>query len=167
VPPAGPDPDRGLAVGSPADAADDLPGDAAAAADPEEPADDPASDPEEPARLAFEEMVEAAIAALPPEFAAQLPTVAILVEDDPPPGRSLFGLYEGVPRTRLGADGAAWPSRITLYRRPHELHFPDPRARAEAVRGTLLHEVGHHLGIDEARMREIEAARRRHERFAG
>jgi predicted Zn-dependent protease with MMP-like domain len=130
-------------------------------ADPQEPAPFglPSSDPEEPARAAFEAMVEAAIDDLPPAFAAQLATVAILVEDDPPPGRNLFGLYEGVPRTRLGADGAAWPSRITLYRRPHELHFRDPAARAAAVRSTLLHEVGHHLGIDETRMRQIEAAR--------
>ncbi len=106
-------------------------------------------------------MVDAAVDDLPPDFAAQLPTVAILIEDDSPPGRSLFGLYEGVPRTRLGADGTAWPSRITLYRHPHERHFPDPAARREAVRSTLLHEVGHHLGIDEARMQAIEAGRRR------
>lgn len=120
-----------------------------------------AVDAEEPARQAFEAMVDAAIDDLPPEFASQLPTVAILVEDDSPPGRNLFGLYEGVPRTRLGADGTAWPSRITLYRHPHEVHFPDPAAREEAVRSTLLHEVGHHLGIDEARMQAIEARRRR------
>ncbi len=118
------------------------------------------ADAEEPARIAFEAMVDAAVDDLPPDFAAQLPSVAILIEDDSPPGRSLFGLYEGVPRTRLGADGTAWPSRITLYRHPHELHFPDPAARREAVRSTLLHEVGHHLGIDEARMQAIEAGRR-------
>ena len=134
------------------------------AAEASQPAD--ATDSEEAARIAFDAMVEAAVEDLPPEFAAQLSTVAILVEDDPPAGRQLFGLYEGVPRTRLGADGAAWPSRITLYRRTHELHFRDPVARGAAVRSTLLHEVGHHLGIDEARMRQIEAARRAHDRDA-
>jgi predicted Zn-dependent protease with MMP-like domain len=122
-------------------------------------------DPDEQARDAFQALVERALAAVPLPFSQELAGVAILIEDDPapgqgPPGRLLFGLYEGVPRTAWGADGSPYPSRITIFRRPHELAYPDPAARAHAVESTVLHEVAHHLGTDEERIRAIEAGRR-------
>lgn len=112
----------------------------------------------------FDAMVAAAVARIPAPFAEQLDSVAILTEDEPRPeqqrpGVLLFGLYEGVPRTAWGASGVPVPCRITLYRIAHERVYPDPVVRARAVEGTLLHEVAHHLGIDEARIRRIEAER--------
>lgn len=113
----------------------------------------------------FDMLVERAVGRIPPPFAEQLNSVAIITEDGPRPeqrrpGVLLFGLYEGVPRTAWGASGAALPSRITIYRLAHEAAFPDPDARAAAVESTILHEVAHHLGIDEARIRRIEGDRR-------
>lgn len=112
----------------------------------------------------FDAMVAAAVARIPAPFAEQLDSVAILTEDEPRPeqqrpGVLLFGLYEGVPRTAWGASGVPVPCRITLYRIAHERVYPDPVVRARAVEGTLLHEVAHHLGTDEARIRRIEAER--------
>lgn len=120
----------------------------------------PGLDPEDEARTAFEALVDAAVAAIPEPFASQLASVAFVVEDAPlpgqaPPGGTLFGLYQGVPRTAWGADSAAHAARITIYRRPHELWYRDPEARARAVEGTVRHEVAHHLGISDERLREL------------
>jgi predicted Zn-dependent protease with MMP-like domain len=112
----------------------------------------------------FDELVADAVAAIPSPYREQLDTVAIVTEDEPAPGEQapgslLFGLYHGVPRTRWGATDAAIPSKITIFRRPHEIAFPDPVARARRVRSTVLHEVAHHLGMDDATLRRIEASR--------
>ena len=126
---------------------------------------DPESDDElERRRAAFERLVTKALASIPSPFAEQLATVAILVEDDPLPGQEqpgtrLFGRYEGVPRTAWGAHGAPLPSRITIFRLAHEQAHPDEASRSERVRSTVLHELAHHLGIDEARIRSIESGR--------
>ena len=127
---------------------------------------DPESDDElERRREAFERLVTDALASIPSPFAEQLATVAILVEDEPlagqeQPGTRLFGRYEGVPRTAWGAHGAPLPSRITIFRLAHEQAHPDEASRSERVRSTILHELAHHLGIDEARIRSIESGRR-------
>jgi predicted Zn-dependent protease with MMP-like domain len=127
---------------------------------------DPESDDElERRREAFERLVTDALASIPSPFAEQLATVAILVEDEPlpgqeQPGKRLFGRYEGVPRTAWGAHGAPLPSRITIFRLAHEQAHPDEASRSERVRSTVLHELAHHLGIDEARIRSIESGRR-------
>jgi len=120
----------------------------------------PGPDPEDEARVAFEAVVADAIAAIPEPFASQLASVAFVVEDDPlpgqtPPGGTLFGLYQGVPRTAWGADSAVHAARITIYRRPHERWYRDPAARARAVEATVRHEVAHHLGISDERLREL------------
>jgi predicted Zn-dependent protease with MMP-like domain len=116
---------------------------------------------------AFGRMVEAAIAGLPPEFLDRLGSVAIVVEDEPTPeqlgsvaARGLFGLYQGVPRTRWGADGAAVPSKITVFRGPLERTYRQPAALAAAVEDVVRHEVAHHFGIDDVRLREIQRRER-------
>jgi predicted Zn-dependent protease with MMP-like domain len=116
-------------------------------------------------RDAFDALVDAAIAGIPRPFADQLDSVAILTEDEPRPdqrrpGVLLFGLYEGVPRTAWGASAVPVPCRITIFRLAHEQAYPEPAARARAVEGTVLHEVAHHLGIDETTIRRIEGHRR-------
>ena len=65
-------------------------------------------------------------------------------------------MYQGVPRTAYGADMAAWPSQITLFRGPLMRANPTPDGLREAVAGTLRHELGHHLGLSDARLRELE-----------
>lgn len=116
---------------------------------------------------AFERLVDRALAAIPDPYREALAEVAIVIEDDPTPEQlrenglrpwdTMYGLYEGVPRTDYGADFAAVPNRISLYRRPLEEDFPD-RAELEAeVRMTVLHELAHHLGIDDDRLEELGA----------
>ena len=111
----------------------------------------------------FESALADAIDSLPPAFREQLETVAVVVEDWPTPDQlgsvhawGLFGLYQGVPRTAYGADMAAWPSQITLFRGPLMRANPTPERLREAVADTLRHELGHHLGLSDARLRELE-----------
>ncbi len=71
------------------------------------------------------------------------------------PDDTLYGLYEGVPRTEWSADWIATPNRITLFRLPLEEDFPDPEDLADEVRITVIHELAHHLGIDDDRLDEL------------
>jgi predicted Zn-dependent protease with MMP-like domain len=112
----------------------------------------------------FEEAVAAAIEALPPPYRKELESVAIVIQDEPDGdqlasarARGLFGLYQGVPRTTYGADGIPVASKITLFRGPHLRAYPGDAALVEGVRETLDHEVAHHLGISDARLRELKA----------
>jgi len=86
------------------------------------------------------------------------PSVEQLRENGIEPGDTMYGLYEGVPRTDYGADWAAAPNRITLFRLPLQEDFPDPRDIEAEVRLTVLHELAHHLGIDDDRLDELGAS---------
>jgi predicted Zn-dependent protease with MMP-like domain len=118
-----------------------------------------------PAHSGFERLVERAIAEIPEPFRAALAEVAIVIADEPTPDQrrenelaedeQLYGLYEGVPRTEYGADWAAVPNRITLFRLVLEEDFADPRDLAAEVRLTVIHELAHHLGIDDDRLDEL------------
>ena len=114
----------------------------------------------------FETLVERALDSLPPDFAALLEDVAVVIEDAPTPEQTrlagggpdgwLYGLYEGVPATEWGADYVALPNKITLFRLPLETDFPDPAGLEEEVRITVIHELAHHAGIDDARLHELD-----------
>ena len=71
------------------------------------------------------------------------------------PDEDLYGLYEGVPRTEWGADWAPIPNRITLFRLPLEADYADPDDLADEVWLTVVHELAHHLGIDDDRLHEL------------
>ena len=117
------------------------------------------------AHVSFDRLVERALAAIPSPFRESLAEVAIVIDDEPSPdqlrendmepGEGLYGIYEGVPRTEYGADWVAMPNRITLFRLPLEEDFPDPDDLAEEVRITVIHELAHHLGIDDDRLGEL------------
>lgn len=114
----------------------------------------------------FEALVERALDDLPEQFGRLLADVAIVIEDVPTPEQSslggastdgwLYGLYEGVPATEWGADYAALPNKISLFRLPLETDFPDPRELEEQVRITVIHELAHHAGIDDDRLHELD-----------
>jgi predicted Zn-dependent protease with MMP-like domain len=121
-------------------------------------------DDEESRREAFDALVDDAIDEIPSPFREHLDTVAIVTEDDPPPqhippGQTLFGLFQGVPRTTFGVDSVPIANKISIYRHPHEWAFPDPEARRVAVENTVFHEVAHHFGISDARLRELQHRR--------
>jgi len=103
----------------------------------------------------FDELVTRALAAIPEPFASRLDSVGIVVDEDSPPGR-LLGLYQGVPRTVLGADHAAVPNKITIFRRSLEWAYRDPAALQQGVEDTVFHEVAHHFGISDERLRELQ-----------
>jgi predicted Zn-dependent protease with MMP-like domain len=113
----------------------------------------------------FEELVDEALASIPMPFAAALDDVAIVIADEPtadqlaandlPPDETLYGIYEGVPRTEWGADWVAMPNRITLFRLPLEADFADPDDLSDEVWITVVHELAHHLGIDDERLHEL------------
>lgn len=114
--------------------------------------------------LAFERLVEEALAAIPAEFQAYLRNVVVRVRPEPTPaerrtmrlreGETLFGLYEGVMLTEQGAAGAG-PEVITIFQRPIERACAgDPAEIREQVRRTVLHELAHHFGLDHDEMPE-------------
>jgi predicted Zn-dependent protease with MMP-like domain len=117
---------------------------------------------------AFERLVDRALAGIPDPYHAALTEVAVIIEDEPSaeqlrendlePWESMYGLYEGVPRTDYAADWAASPNRITLFRRPLEEDFPSSAELEDEVRTTVLHELAHHLGIDDDRLDELGAS---------
>jgi predicted Zn-dependent protease with MMP-like domain len=113
----------------------------------------------------FARLVERALAAIPSPFRESLAEVAVVIEDEPTPVQlrdnglrlqdTLYGLYEGVPRTEWGADWAPSANKISLFRLPLEEDFPDPADLEEEVRITVIHELAHHLGIDDDRLDEL------------
>jgi predicted Zn-dependent protease with MMP-like domain len=124
------------------------------------------SAPRRPAgHVRFETLVDRALAGIPSPFREALDEVAIVIDDEPStqqrlendlgPDDDLYGLYEGVPRTDYGADWVPVPNRITLFRLALEADFPDPDELADEVRITVIHELAHHLGIDDDRLDEL------------
>ncbi len=117
-----------------------------------------------PGHEPFERLVEHALDGLAPAFQQLLENVAIVVEDEPNPEGSrgtqsgqiaLYGLYEGTPLAEYAADLVPFPNKISLFRLALEEDFPDPDDLAEEVRRTVVHELAHHAGIDDERLREL------------
>ena len=92
----------------------------------------------------FEDAAQTAIDSIPAEFQQYLENTVFLIEEQSPEG--LMGLYEGAGA--LGA-GEGLPERITLYKRSHEEASRTLAELVEEVRRTILHEVGHHFGMEE------------------
>ena len=120
-------------------------------------------------REAFEQLVAEALDDLPPFFQERIDNVEVVVRRQAtasdrrraglPPGHLLLGLYDGVPLTaRTGAYNLVPPDMITLYQRAIEhVAGSDPDAIREQVRRTVIHELAHHFGIDDDRLRELGA----------
>jgi predicted Zn-dependent protease with MMP-like domain len=115
----------------------------------------------------LETLVIDALDRLPEAFRSQLGSVAIVIEEEPnhdqlatvgAPG--LFGLYQGVPRTRYAADAAPLASKITIFRGPHLRAHGTGERLAEAVAATVYHEIAHHFGISDSRLHELRDGHR-------
>lgn len=120
----------------------------------------------------FRELVKEAIDSLPDEFLRFMENVEVVVQRFPTRrqlesvglrGRySLLGLYEGTPLTRRGsAYSLVVPDKITIFQAPIEAICLTHEDIRQEVQDTVIHELGHHFGIDEARMSELEAERDR------
>lgn len=105
-------------------------------------------------RERFEELVADALDSLPDDLGRLMDNVAVVVEDAAT-GRPLLGLYEGVPLTRRWGYAGAMPDRITIYQRPICAMASTEDEVREQVRRTVIHEVGHHFGIGDARLRQL------------
>ena len=106
----------------------------------------------------FEDSVEAAVETLPDDLRDAMSNVAIVVEDEPPEGEPLLGLYEGIPLTaRTSYYGGAPPDKISIYRGPLErLYGHDPELLQRQIRRVVLHEIAHHFGISDERLVELD-----------
>jgi len=117
-------------------------------------------------RTAFEQLVVRALEELPAWVQTMLDNVEVTVAEAPAaaqrrrmglrPGETLLGLYEGVPQTQRGTHyGLVLPDKITLFRLPILAACRTPEEIPDRVRKVVLHELAHHFGIDDGRLREL------------
>lgn len=117
-------------------------------------------------RKRFEQLVAEAIEALPEEFLSRLENVAVVVEDEPASGQlarskrrrgeTLLGLYEGVPLTERGSQyGMVLPDKITIFQKPIESRCRNETEIAAEIQRVLRHEIAHHFGIGDARLKQL------------
>jgi predicted Zn-dependent protease with MMP-like domain len=115
----------------------------------------------------FETLVIQALDDLPDAFLAALDNVDVVIEQEPsnehrrrlaPPGATLLGLYEGVPQTRRTSGyGLVAPDKITIFEGPIRRASNDDQSLQQLVRRTVIHEIAHHFGISDDRLRELGA----------
>jgi predicted Zn-dependent protease with MMP-like domain len=114
----------------------------------------------------FEQLVIRAIESLPDEFRDRLDNIDIAIADRPTPeqlkplekkrGETLLGLYEGVPLThRHSGYGMVTPDRITIFQKAIEAVCRNDGQIITEVRRVVLHEIAHHFGIDDDRLKEL------------
>ena len=113
--------------------------------------------PVQMARARFEELVGDALDTVPAELLGLMDNVVIQVEDDPPAGEpDLLGVYEGYALTERGWDYAGvLPDRIVIFRRPILAVCDTDDDVVEEVAVTVVHEIAHHFGIDDARLHQL------------
>ena len=120
----------------------------------------------------FRELVREALATLPRDLMARVQNVEVVIEWRPTahdrraaglgPGRTLLGLYHGVPLTqRTTGYGLVLPDKVSIYRGPIERLARNERHLRQIVRETLWHEVGHYFGLNEQQVRQAERRWRR------
>ena len=118
-------------------------------------------------RERFEWLVAKVVEDLPEEFLTKLQNVDIVVEDRPNSaqvakaglrrGETIFGLYEGVPQTRRGRHyGMVLPDKITIFQKPIEARCSYENEILAEIQRVVKHEIAHHFGISDARLRQIE-----------
>jgi predicted Zn-dependent protease with MMP-like domain len=107
-------------------------------------------------RHEFEAEVDRVIEALPPWVISQIDNLVVVVEDTPSPDQGdVLGIYEGISLAEREDYWGALPDRIVIFYRPHlEMGLTDEDLKEE-IRRTVLHELGHHLGIDDRRLTEL------------
>jgi len=106
----------------------------------------------------FREAVADALDQIPDELARLMTNVAVLIEDEPPPDEpELLGIYEGTPLTEREGwwDAGSLPDRITIFKGPLERMSVDRDDLLTRVAVTVVHEIAHHFGVDDARLHEL------------
>jgi predicted Zn-dependent protease with MMP-like domain len=118
-------------------------------------------------RATFEDIVAEALDELPPDIARQMRNVEIQLAARPDkqqrraagikPWQTLYGLYEGVPLTERDGGEPLLPDVITIFQEPLQRDYPGRDALREQIRRTVLHELAHHFGISDDRLRDLDA----------
>jgi predicted Zn-dependent protease with MMP-like domain len=111
----------------------------------------------------FDQLVAEALDSLPDDIAAAMDNVEVVVEDEPSAdiragagrGVEILGHYHGIPLTNRSYYNNALPDRISIYRGPITRTARTPGRIKEQVRRTVIHEIAHHFGINDARLREL------------
>jgi len=120
----------------------------------------------------FEELVAQAVESLPEEFGDRLENIDIVVADEPSRtqirqsglkrNETLLGLYEGIPQTERGSHyGLVPPDKITIFQKPIEDKCRGDDEVKKEIQRVVQHEIAHHFGISDARLRQIERHRPR------
>lgn len=117
----------------------------------------------------FEKLVKEGIEAIPKKFLKKLNNVDIVIEDFPTSEQLaklkikkdslLFGLYEGIPQTKRWGYSQVLPDKITIFKKSIEKVARSKEEIKEIVKNTVWHEIAHHFGLDEKKIREIELKR--------
>lgn len=103
----------------------------------------------------FSRLVAETLDSIPSSLSDVMDNVAVVVDDDSPPG-GLFGVYQGIPLTeRDDYGGMVLPDRITIFRRTICASCDTEQEVVAQVRTTVLHEVGHHFGITDQRLEDL------------
>jgi len=118
----------------------------------------------------FEEFVVAGMDAIPERFASEIDNVVIVLEDEPSPQQRhklglrdhsyLFGLYEGIPKTKRWNYNLALPDKITIFKNEILATSTDPERIKALVMNTVWHELGHHFGLSDEQIHAIERGKR-------
>ena len=106
----------------------------------------------------FEDAIDNTLSSLPANLRAAMSNVEIVIEDEPPGGQRLLGLYRGIPLPRRNsAYGGVLPDKISIFRGPitRQAAGDENRLRAE-IRHVVLHEIAHHFGISDERLIELD-----------
>lgn len=111
----------------------------------------------------FERLVAEALDSLPEEIQRAMVNVEVVVADEPSraqvaslrPGYTLLGLYQGHPLPARRSYSGVMPDKITIFEGPITRIARTPERIREQVRRTVIHEVAHHFGIGDRRLREL------------
>lgn len=112
-------------------------------------------------RKKFRKLVDEGIKAIPKKFLKKLDNVDIIIEDESPRGSFLLGLYQGVPQTKRWHYGQVLPDKITIFQKPIEKIASSEAEIREIIKNTVWHEIAHHFGMDERKVREVEHRKKR------
>ena len=106
----------------------------------------------------FEEAIDDALSSLPADLRAAMSNVEIVVEDEPPHGQPLLGLYRGVPLPRRSSTySGVLPDKISIFGGPiTRLAAGDADRLRREVRHVVLHEIAYHFGISDERLIELD-----------
>lgn len=122
-------------------------------------------------REKFEQLVDEGIKNIPQKFLDKLNNVGIVIEDNPNPEQLkklkirknyvLFGLYEGIPKTKRWGYSDVLPDKITIFKNPIEQSAETEEEIKKLVKETVWHEIAHHFGMNEKEVREAELRKKK------